>query len=395
MTQSEGSFSAVASEATGAVSLIIFPSATSESNKFSNSRQGRGQTVSTDTSESNGHGATSDEKGPCMPPWTLLALPPLDRGLLEALFADLPVTLTVPEERTREAVNAKLPDSDIVLGDWTHALGLRAEQVPLARHLAFVQQPAVGVDTLDLDALAAHGVPVANAAGSNAVSVAEWCVGASYALLRWLAWSDQQMRSGGWPQFEIAQRGGGELTGRRVGIIGMGAIGVECARRMVALGADVAHWSRTRREPAAAGGARWLPLEELLARSQLLISVVALTAETRHLLDAERLALLPPGSFVVNAARGGVVDEPALLDALDRGALAGAALDVYATEPLPADSPLRSHDRVLLSPHAAGATPEAQSRLIHLVIENIRRAVSGEPVHHVVNGVDPLVRRRR
>lgn len=330
-----------------------------------------------------------------MPPWTMLALPPLDRGLLEGLFADLPVTVEVPDERSRDAVDARLPDADIVLGDWTHALGLRAEQVARARHLAFVQQPAVGVDTLDTEALAAAGVPVANTAGVNAVSVAEWCVGATYAGLRWLAWADRQMRAGGWPQFEIAPRGGGELAGRRVGIVGMGAIGVECARRYVALGADVAFWSRRERPPEQAGGARWLPLDDLLAHSQVLVLVIALTPETRGLLHADRLAQLPAGAYVVNAARGGVLDEAALLAALDAGSLAGAALDVYATEPLPADSPLRAHDRVLLSPHAAGATPEAQRRLITAVLANVRRAVEGEPVQDVVNGVDPLIRRRR
>jgi len=123
--------------------------------------------------------------------------------------------------------------------------------------------------------------------------------------------------------------------------------------------------------------------------------VIALTPQTRHLLDAARLAHLPAGGFLVNAARGGVVDEAALLAALDGATLAGAALDVYAAEPLPADSPLRRHDRVLLSPHAAGATPEAQRRLITAVIDNMRRAVSGEPVHNVVNELSPVIRRRR
>jgi len=237
-------------------------------------------------------------------------------------------------------------------------------------------------------------VPAANAAGANAVSVAEWCVGASYAVLRWLAWADARVREGEWPQLDISRRGGGELAGRRVGIIGMGRIGVECAQRFVALGADVAHWSRRERPAGEAGGARWLPLDELLAHSQLLVVVVALTPETRGLVSAVRLARMPEGSYVVNAARGGVLDEDALLEAVRSGRLAGAALDVYATEPLPADSPLRGEDRILLSPHAGGATREAQGRLIAAVVDNVRRAVSGEPVDHVVNGVDPLIRRR-
>ena len=331
---------------------------------------------------------------PAPAPWRLLALPPLDEGLLRALFADLPVDLVVPAESTPAAVSAALPGAEIVLGDWSGALGLTGEQVAAADRLAFVQQPSAGVDTLDVDALAAAGIPVANAGDANAVSVAEWCVGAAYAVLRWLAWADEKTRAGGWPQLEIAQRGGGEVTGRRVGIVGMGRIGVECARRFTALGADVAHWSRTERPAEQAGGARWLPLDELLAHSQLLVVVVALAPQTRGLLSRERLKRLPTGAVVVNAARGGIVDEDALLEAIRSEHLAGAALDVYAVEPLPADSPLRQEDRILLSPHAAGATREAQGRLIATVIANIRRAVSGEPVQFVVNGQVPTINRR-
>ena len=326
--------------------------------------------------------------------WSLLALPPLDASLLEALFADMPVTVNVPAERTPDAVTSALAEAEIVVGDWSGALTLSAAQVAAAKRLAFVQQPSVGVDSLDLDALTAAGVPAANTAGANAVSVAEWCVGAAFASLRWLAWGDAQVRAGEWPQLDISRRGGGELTGRRVGVVGMGAIGVETARRFVALGADVAHWSRRARPADEAGGARWLPFDDLLAHSQLLVVVIALSEQTRGLLSADKLALLPPGAYVVNAARGGIVDEAALQAALASGALAGAALDVYATEPLPADSPLRSDDRILLSPHAGGATREAQGRLIGAVVDNVRRAVTGEPVQHVVNGLDPVIHRR-
>jgi D-3-phosphoglycerate dehydrogenase len=336
----------------------------------------------------------SDKIPPVARPWRVLALAPLDQATWQLLVGDLPLEVTVPAERTPAAVTAAIGAADIVVGDWTGALGIGAEQVAAARDLVFVQQPSVGVDSLDVEALTAAGVPVANAGDANAVSVAEWCIGASYAVLRWLAWGDAQMRAGGWPQLEIAHRGGGELTGRRVGIVGMGRIGVECARRFVALGADVAHWSRRERTPDEAGGARWLPLDDLLAHSQVLVVLVALTPETRGLLTAQRLELLPEGAFLVNAARGGIVDEQALVAALDSGRLAGAALDVYATEPLPTDSPLRRHDRVLLSPHQGGATREAQGRLIALVVDNLRRAVFGEPLQHVVNGLPATISRR-
>lgn len=328
-------------------------------------------------------------------PWRLLALPPLDRGLLEALFANLPVDVNVPAERSTAAVVAAAGEADLLLGDWSGELQVDAEVIAAAHRLAFVQQPSAGVDTVDGAALAERGIPLANAGGVNAVSVAEWCVGASFALLRWLAWADREVRAGSWPQLDIAARGGGELAGRRVGIVGMGRIGVECARRYAALGADVAHWSRTQRPAGEAGGAPWLELDALLARSDLLVVVIALADGTRGLLDARRLGVLPPGAFVVNAARGGVLDEQALVGLLDAGRIAGAALDVFAREPLPADSPLRQHDRVLLSPHAGGATREAQGRLITAVLDNIRRAVEGQPVADVVNGVDPVIRRRR
>jgi D-3-phosphoglycerate dehydrogenase len=324
----------------------------------------------------------------------MLALPPLDRALLEAIFTDVPVSLVVPPERTATAALAVAADAEIVLGDWTGVLGVTGELVAAAPRLAFVQQPSVGVDTVDVTACTEAGIVVANAGSANAISVAEWCIGATFACLRSLAHGDREVRAGRWPQLELAQRGGGELSGRRVGLIGMGRIARECATRFAALGCDVAHWARTERDAGDAGGAPWLPLDDLLRRSDVVVVLVALAPQTRGLIGADQLALLPPGAFLVNAARGGIVDEAALLAAIASGALAGAALDVYAEEPLPADSPLLAADRILLSPHAGGATREAQGRLIAGVVDNVRRAVSGEPVHDVVNGLDGLIRRR-
>jgi phosphoglycerate dehydrogenase-like enzyme len=327
-------------------------------------------------------------------PWNLLALPPLDAGLLAALFADLPVEVVTPRERTPEAVLEVAAAAEIVLGDWTGSLPIDAALVAASQRLAFVQQPSVGVDTVDVAACTSAGVPLANAGAANAVSVAEWCVGATFAVLRSLAHGDREIRAGRWPQLELAQRGGGELAGRRVGIVGMGQIGRECATRFVALGCDVAHWSRTQRDAAAAGGARWLGFDDLLRHSDVLVVVIALAPETRGLIGPDQLAMLPPSAFVIDAARGGIVDEDALLAAVRSGALAGGALDVFAVEPLPADSPLREEDRLLLSPHSGGATREAQSRLIVGVVDNVRRAVSGEPVCDVVNGLPAVIRRR-
>lgn len=327
-------------------------------------------------------------------PWRLAALAPLPADVIRSLVGDLPVEVAVPPTRDAAGLRAVLADAELVLGDWSAELRLTEAEAAAAPRLAFVQQPSVGVDTIDVAAFAAHGVPVANAAGANAVSVAEWCVGATVAALRQLAWADAEVRAGRWPQLELGTRGSAELAGRRVGLVGFGAIGVECARRFAALGCPVSYWSRRRRPDEAAYGARWRELDDLMASSDVLVVVIAAAPETRGLIDERRLGLLPSGAVVVNAARGGIVDEAALAAALVGGALRAAALDVFATEPLPADSPLRASDRVLLSPHAAGATAEATGRIVTVTIENLRRAVRGEPVQYVCNGVDPLVRRR-
>jgi phosphoglycerate dehydrogenase-like enzyme len=317
-------------------------------------------------------------------PWNLLVLASMPTDRLRELFAQLPVEVVVPSVRTPAGVIEAAAEAQIVVGGWGPELPITAEVVEAAPRLAFVHQPSAGLDTVDVAACTARGIPVSNTGGSNSISVAEWCVGATFAALRSLAFADHAIREHRWPQFEVIGRSA-ELAGRRVGIIGMGHIGRACAVRYAALGCDVAHWSRSQRAAAEAGGAPWLPLEDLLRRSDVLVVVVALTPQTQGLLDAERLALLPPGAMIINASRGGLVDEPALLAAIEAGALAGGALDVFATEPLPAESPLLQEDRLILTPHIAGGTQQSMAALIEHITANVRRAVSGEPVLDVVN----------
>ncbi len=327
-------------------------------------------------------------------PWDIAALAPLPADLLHALLDGLgDVRVLVPPTRDRAGLHAVLAEAELVLGDWSSQLPLGAAEAALADRLAFVQQPSVGVEQVDLAAFAARGVPVANTAGANAVAVAEWCLGATFAVLRSLGWGDAEVRAGRWPQLEVTQRGSRELAGARVGLVGMGAIAAECAPRYAALGCPVAYWSPHQRGERA--GARWRELDELVATSDILVVVVALGPQTAGLLDARRLALLPAQAVVVDAARGGIVDEDALAAAVESGRIAAAALDVFATEPLPAGSPLRRSDRILLSPHAAGVTTQSQSRIVAVTLDNLRRAMAGEPVRNVRNGADPVVRRRR
>jgi D-3-phosphoglycerate dehydrogenase len=315
--------------------------------------------------------------------WRVLALPPLPKDALEGLFSDERAEIVVPAERTQAAVDAFLPDADVVIGDWSH--GLRVDE-PGPR-LAFVQMPSVGVDTIDIDRCAAAGVPVANCAGANTISVAEWCLSATFALLRKTIEADAAVRRGEWPQTSM---GGRELAGSTIGIVGMGGIGSAVAAMFQAFDCQVQYWSRSRHDDAPA---RYVELDELMATSDVIVLVIALGPQTRQMIDARRLDLVKPGALLVNGGRGALVDEPALIAALRSGKLTGAALDVFAVEPLPTDSPLRALP-VVLSPHMGGSTGQAAMRIVGQTAANLRRAFDGEPLVDVVNGVDPAVRRR-
>jgi len=315
--------------------------------------------------------------------WKLLALPPLSKELLDLLVGHPSLEIVVPSSREQAAAEELLPSCDLVLADWTQDLVVKDP----GPRVAFVQVPRVGVDGIDLEACSARGVPVSNCAGANAVSVAEWCLSATFALLRRTVEGDAAVRRGEWPQTGLSSR---ELTGQRVGVVGMGAIGREAATRYAALGCDVVYWSRSAKDVP------WprLELDELLATSDVVVLVVALGDETQGLVDDRRLRLMKPTARLVNGGRGPLVVERALVSALSEGRLAGAALDVFDVEPLPMDNPLRETPNVLVSPHFAGATEEASMRIIGQAKANLHRVVAGEPVVDVVNGISPEVGRR-
>ena len=327
--------------------------------------------------------------------WQLLSLAPVAPERVEAWFEGIAgLRVTFPAERTPAAVRAAIGAADIVLSDWSSALRVDAAEVAAASRLAFLMSPSVGLDNIDLEALTAGGVIVANTAGLNAPSVAEWCFGAAFAVARSLAWVDGRVRAGDWPQFEFPERGSTEVAGLRVGVVGFGAVGSRVAALFRAIGCDVAYWTRNRRPSEDERGAAWLPLADLAARSDVLVVNVSLATETRGLVGAAVLAELPRGAILIDASRGAVVDHVALLGAIETGRLRGAAIDVFEHEPLPLDSPLRRSDRILLSSHAAATTGQAMARIFARVGDNVRRAVAGEPIRSVVIGLGPVATRR-
>lgn len=320
--------------------------------------------------------------------WRLLALPPLPENALRAGFArDADVDLLVPSDRSRDALLTALADAELVLGDWSHDFTLDADAFAAAPKLAFVQQPAAGTDRVDLAAAAERGIPVSNVGDANAISVTEWCLTAALILRRQVIVAEQAMRAGEWPQTTLPIQ---DLAGAKVGILGLGSIGRLAAERFTALGCDVSYWSRSEKDVPYPR----VEQAELMAGSDVVVCLLPGGQGTRHLVDAEMLGRMQPGALFVSAGRGSVVDESALVKALQAKVIGGAALDVYEREPLPMDSPLRDLSNVLLSPHTAGSSRGAQLAIVAACQRNLAAAASGAPVADVVNDVDPVIRRR-
>lgn len=224
--------------------------------------------------------------------------------------------------------------------------------------LRIVARHGVGVDAVDLDAATEHGVVVTTTGSENAAAVAEYTFALLLALMRHVPRADSGMRNGEWTRGPLV---GAELDGLTLGIVGYGAIGRRVARQALGFGMRVVASASTARAPEA--GVTMTTLDELLAQSDVVSLHTRLTAHNARLIDARALARMKHGAVLVNTARGELVDEMALMAALARGSLRGAALDTYEQEPLAPDSPLRSLDNVLLSPHVAGQTEAALERV--------------------------------
>lgn len=328
-------------------------------------------------------------------PWRVGFLSDADDHARHQVFGDLPVEVVTPTTRDSAGVTGVVRAAELLISDWSGKLVPTGDDFRAAPHLSFVQRPGIGVDDHDVDALTDVGIPLANTAGVTGPSMAEWCLGAAISLVRRIGDADAWVRSGEWPQLKLAERGAVDLASLRVGVVGFGAVGRIAAQRFRGVGCSVAYWSRRKRSESESEGVPWLSLDDLLTQSDVLVVAIALTDETRRLIDRSRLERLPRGAFVINVARGAVLDEAALIDGLADGQLGGAALDVFEEEPLPSDSPLRTLDRVILSPHSSANTPQTRARLLAALHENLSRIVSGQPALWVVNGVSPDIVRRR
>ncbi len=258
---------------------------------------------------------------------------------------------------------------------------VRGEALAAAPRLRVVGRLGVGLDNIDVESCRARGIEVIAATGANAESVAEYVVATAMILLRGAAYlSTAAVASGRWPRQMLSQ--GRDLSGKTLGVIGFGAIGQLTARKAVALGMRVVAHDPVL-EPSAPAwrdvGATRGSLDQLLAASDVVSMHIPLTPATQGLLGGERLRQMKRGAILINTARGGVVDEAALAQALQEGHLGAAAVDVFKHEPLPAGSPLASAPNVLLTPHIAGVTLESNERVSAFIAERVASALSGEP----------------
>jgi D-3-phosphoglycerate dehydrogenase len=248
--------------------------------------------------------------------------------------------------------------------------------------LRVVGRAGAGVDNIDVDAATERGIPVVNAPGGNSQSVAELAVGLMLSLARRIPEADRTTKAGGW---EKARLKGGELGGKVLGLIGLGRIGSLVGQIAQDLGMETLAYDPYVEPVAAQERGIWLAsLEQVLERSDFISVHAALTEETHHMVSRPQLAAMKPSAYLINVARGPIVDEEALAEALGEAQIAGAALDVFEKEP-PARSPLLTMENVVLTPHIGAATDEAQRRTGLLVAEQVTKALEGEVPDFLVN----------
>lgn len=250
-----------------------------------------------------------------------------------------------------------------------------ASVIEAADRLRVISRYGAGVDQVDLAAAAQHGIAVTNTPGANKIAVAELAIGLMFALARNIPHVSAAARGGSWKR-----AAGWELSGKTLGIIGLGEIGREVAVRASALGLRVLAY-----DPFSTSTlAERVDLPTLVAASDIITLHCALTPETHNLIDAERMAQMRKGSVLINTARGGLIDEAALYDALRSGHLAGAAADALVDDP-PTNSPLLTLDNFIATPHIGATTRESVERMALMAAQNLVAVLRGEPCPFVVN----------
>ncbi|NIJ58347.1 D-3-phosphoglycerate dehydrogenase [Pseudochelatococcus lubricantis] len=288
---------------------------------------------------------------------------------------DLSVTVNRQPAITPAELPGVLGDAEIAIIDHTHLPTDVARQCAGLRHVVFLGTGARSY--MNVEELAEAGIAVHTISGYGDTAVAECAIALMWAAARSFTLMDREMRAGNWLRTDAVQ-----LTGKTLGLVGFGGIAAEVARIALGSGLRVVAWNRS---PKTFPGVTFLPLDEVLAQADVLSLHLLLNDETRGLISREKIAALKPSVILVNTARGALVDEEALVDALRSGHVRHAGLDVFTVEPLPAGHVFTTLDNVTLSAHSAFRTPEASDNLIDAALDHCRRivgsaaATTGEP----------------
>ncbi len=277
-----------------------------------------------------------------------------------------------PEPPPPEALRARAANAHGLLTMLTEKVD--APLLDAAPELRAIANMAVGTDNIDLEAAAARGIAVGNTPGVLTDTTADLAFALLLAVARRLPEGAAEVRDGAWGPWQPAHGLGADVAGATLGIVGWGRIGQAMARRGEGFGMDVIHSSRS----------SGLPLDELLERADFVSVHTPLTPDTRRLIGAAALAQMKPTAFLINTARGGVVDQDALRAALIEGRIAGAGLDVTDPEPLPADHPLLDAPNLLVVPHIGSATVRTRERMAAMAADNLLAALAGRPMPHPV-----------
>ena len=284
-----------------------------------------------------------------------------------------------PDRPTDQQKVERVRDAEVIINS-RGAVTWRADDLGSLPKLRLIVVCAVGTDSIDLQAATEMGVAVSNQPGRTAGVVAEHIFGLMFAVAKRAAYQTIELKSGRWTRRENVY-----LRGKTLGVVGTGAIGSELAGLANAIGMEVVAWTfHPSAERARRLGVRYVELDELLAMADVVSLNVALTEKTRGMIKEREIALMKPGAFLLNGGRGALVETDALVRALHSGHLGGAGLDVYDTEPLPADDPILSCEQVVLTPHMADQTPEGMELLNQGAVDNVIAFLEGRP-RNIVN----------
>ena len=298
----------------------------------------------------------------------------MDEPAVDALRRQFDVVYDPALVDNASGLGAVLPQADALIV--RNRTQVRGALLAAATKVRVIGRLGVGLDNIDVEGCNARGIEVIPATGANALAVAEYVIGTAMMLLRGAYRSSSDVAAGKWPRAALSD--GREISGKTLGLIGFGGIGRLTASLARALAMNVVGTDPMLRpgDPVwGSAGVEPLSIEDVLARSDVVSLHVPLTSETTNLIDARRIALMKRDAILVNTARGGVVDEAALAEALRSGRLGGAALDVFAVEPLLAAGPLADAPNVILTPHIGGVTRESNERVSSMIADRVAQSL--------------------